>query len=267
MADLLGGLGSRRAGLLATLVGMEAVGLVGAVAALALSREPAPPPIALAWALAAGTSGVLGLAALYQALAGGLMSVVSPIAAAIAAGLPAVIGTLLLDEPLSKWQAAGVVCAIAAVTVASLPSGAARLERGQLVLAVGAGLGFGLFFVAVDQAQEAGAGLWWLLGGVRGISTLLVVAAAGIAVALCRGRRPPRALIPLVVATGVTDLGGNVFTTLALPLAPLGVVAVLSSLYPIVTILLAVGLLGERVGRLQVGGVALAVLAILLFAA
>jgi drug/metabolite transporter (DMT)-like permease len=243
------------------------VGLVGAAIVLTLTGERPPPGLALAWAALAGVLGVSGLAALYQALADGLMTLVSPIAAVIAAGVPAAVG-LLAGEALSAPELLGLICALFAVVMVSLPRGEARLARRELLLALGAGLGFAGFYLGADQAEAGGGGPWWIVFTVRLASMLLLLAATA---ALAYGGRRPRLALPLAVApilllAGLGDLGGNLFVVLALATAPLSVTAVVSSLYPVVTILLAAGTLGERLGRLQGAGVGLALLGIVLIA-
>ena len=243
------------------------VGLIGAGLLLVVSAEAMPSWQALAWAALAGLLGVTGLAALYQALASGLMTLVSPIAAAIAAGLPAAVG-LLLGERLAPAQLAGLLLALAAVVIVSLPRGRARLSRGQLLLALAAGLGFAGFYLGTDQASLAGGQPWWTVVSVRAASTVLLL--AGAALFLARGRplgvRAPFAALAILFVTGLGDLGGNLFVILALQVASLSVTAVVSSLYPVVTIVLAAAVLGERLGRLQVSGVVLALAGIVLIA-
>lgn len=234
---------------------------------LTIGREPAPPPVAYLWATLAGVVGLAGLASLFRALASGLMSLVSPIAAAIGAGLPVLAGWLMGDR-LSASQLAGILCALAAIVAVSFPRGPVRLAPLELVLAFAAGSGFGGFYVLTQLAIDGGSGPWWTLLGVRVGPTLVVVSV--VLLLLARGRPAPRrvsATTGLILAlAGFSDLGGNLFVLLALPVVELGIAAVLSSLYPVVTILLATVLLGERFGRLQAMGVLLALAGIALIA-
>lgn len=234
--------------------------------ALALGG-PTPPPEAIAWAVAAGLGGTLGLGAFFVALARAPMGLVAPVAAVVAAGLPAAVG-IAGGDALPFHRAVGLLLAIVAVALVSLTADASRggsvAPGGGLLLAAVAGVGFAAFYLLIARASDvaAGASAFWLLVPVRatGISAITLVFLV---------RRPgvpalPRAALPILVLSGIGDVGGNLFFLLAQGSLPLSVAAVLSSLYPVVTVLLAAAVLHERLARVQLAGVAAAFAALVL---
>jgi drug/metabolite transporter (DMT)-like permease len=281
--DFAGGLASRRLSVLAALAGGQTVGLVAALCFLVLTREPMPALSALVIAGLAGLSGLVGLASFFRALATGPMGLVAPAVAVIGAGVPAVFGIVRGDD-LSAVQIGGLVAALIAVTIASRPSAPdAGLEgqrghdghrpvdrqrsrdrvdtRASLWLVVFAGLGFAGFYLLMNGARGLGAELWWPVSAARSTSLIGVLVVA----AVTRSRLiPPRAQVPLLLVAGLGDLGGNTFFVLANSVGPLSIAAVTSSLYPVTTVLLARVVLGEKLSRLQLAGVGLALVGIVL---
>lgn len=261
--DFCGGLASRRAPLLGVLTLGYAAG-VGLIAGAALvTGEPAPGAAALGWAVAAGLAGVVGLAALYRGLAVGRMALVAPVSAVLAAALPVVWGALREGAP-SPARQAGFALALVGIWLVAR-TGLAEVDRQGLLLGLVAGGGFGAFLILMHAGAEGGN--FWPLAAARGTSCALV-----LAVALGRARLqggawvPPRSAVPLVVLTGALDGGGNALFVLASQAGRLDTAAVLSSLYPVSTVLLAAALLGERVSRPQGLGIAAVLAAIALIA-
>ena len=249
--DFLGGLGARRLATLTVLAGSTLAGLV-AVAAYVVAAGDAPPPVGTAAiAACAGLAGSVGLGALYRGMAVGAMAVVAPISAS-AAVVPVVVGLALGDRP-SRLQLLGMAIALGGVALASREPGSAerRLAAG-VPLALLAALGFGLYFLLIDPASDDGAA--WAVLIARSASA---VATLGVALTL-RSGLPGRADVPLLVTIGVFDVSANAMLAVALTKGLVGLVAVLSSLYPVVTVLLARALLGERVASTQRTGIVLA---------
>lgn len=262
----------------------QLTGITATVLLLAASGEGLPGPMALGWAAIAGASGVCGLGAFYVALARGTMGSVAPLAALIAAAVPALVG-LVNGAPQTPALLAGILAALLAVVLISLPSGAGDGDstgstegrapgsrsvgiRNELGLVLLAGLGFAGFFLAIDQARAAGGETWWPIMMVRAAGlAVVVVLLAGMA---ARGRAPsfrfPLTLLPLFVLSGLGDLGGNLFFLLANAKGDLAIAVVLSSLYPVVTALLARIFLHERLNALGTAGVGLAVVGVALIA-
>jgi len=263
-------------------IGMVATGLI-----LVLVGDPVPGAESILWAAIAGISGVGGLAFFYLALARGTMGVVAPLAALIGAGVPVLVG-IINGEDVDAPRLMGIALALAAVVLISLPSRTAnaaerrvfKADVAELPIVILAGLGFAGFFIGVDRATASGS-LWWPLTIVRVFGIALVVLALAVAIwrrreGSLRGRaasvlgidrlresgRTFGSIALLLLVTGVGDLGGNVFFVFARGADTLAVAVVLSSLYPVVTTLLAALLLRERLRPIQLLGVALATLSV-----
>jgi drug/metabolite transporter (DMT)-like permease len=250
--DFFGGLASRRAHVLTVLVVSQAVGLVG-VAAWALASGDAPPGIGdMLPAAGAGAAGAAGLAALYRGMAVGAMGIVAPISA-VSPAVPLGVDLLRGDAPAGiQW--AGIATALAGVVLlAREPEGSARragLAAG-VSLALVAALGFGLFVVGLDAASDGGA--TWAVVVARTSSTVLALCAVLVVSAPVR---PPRSLLPALAAVGLFDTTANALVAVATTYGSAGIVAVLSALYPLTTIVLARVFLAERLDRhRRVGGV------------
>lgn len=263
IADFFGGVTSRRLPVLTVMFASQAAGFVGIAVVVAVHGEAPPGAEIVPYALAASVVGTAGLAALYQGLAVGLMSVVAPIAGT-AAAIPVVVGALT-GEDASRVQYAGIALALAGVVLVSRSN--ETDERGAR-LATGAGLGIvaalfiGLFFLAVDRASEHDP--YWATFFLRCGSIALL----GLATAI---RRPSLRLAGgaalLVPVIGLLDLAGNILLAVATTKGLVGVVSVLTSLYPVVTVALAQLLLRERMSQVQVVGVAAAFAGVVLIAA
>jgi len=255
-------------------VATQALGAVLAVLMVVVSAEPAPQVTALMWAAAGGASGLVGLGGLFLALSRGTMGLVAPLTAVIAAAVPALVGVARGDQ-LDLAAMLGMVLALVAVVAVAFPDrdhragGLTSSRRGRLAewgLVVFAGLGFAGFFLGVDQAHALGAGPWWTLATSR-TTSLCIIALLGGGLALL-GRAPSvsgtRAVLPLLVASAVGDTGGNLFFVLSRSETTLAISVVLSSLYPVSTAILARLVLHERLSRLALVGVVLAICGVVL---
>jgi drug/metabolite transporter (DMT)-like permease len=255
VADFMGGLASRRMPVLIVLAVSQVVGLVLLIVVVAAQAEGPPEAHHLVVASLSAFAGVGALACFYRGLAVGTMAVVAPISAT-AAVVPVVVGVATGERP-GAVQLAGIVLAVVGVVLASRE----EVEGGEGGgLATGAGLallaalGFGLFFVLIDAASEGD--VWWalLVNRITGVVTLLTVAAVV--------RPRPGDLRPsdarLLIGVGFFDVGANASFAVASTEGLVSVVGVCSSLYPVVTVLLARFILEERVRALQLAGVALA---------
>ncbi|WP_143466894.1 EamA family transporter [Lentzea kentuckyensis] len=234
-------------------------GLVVAVAgAVALSDTASPAD--LTWGAAAGVCGGVATVCLYRALATGAMSVVAPVSAAVGAALPVLVGILGQGSP-STLVLAGLVSGLAAIPLVSLGTASATPARGALVLAVVSGLGLGGFLVLLSHAGHAQS--LWPLVAARCTSIPLVAAmayrtAAGFV--LPGGARRPALL------SGALDMTSNVLFVMATWSGQLATVALLTSLYPASTVLLAHTTLGERIRPAQRVGMLLALGSLVLVA-
>jgi drug/metabolite transporter (DMT)-like permease len=258
--DFTGGVASKRTHVLCVLVLGQAAGVTLILAMALLLREEPPPRAALAWGMAAGVAGAIGLAALYRGLAEGRMAVVAPVSAVLSAAVPVMwsAGTEGMP-PASKL--AGFALALAGIW---LVAGAGPPGEGRhgLGLAVLAGAGFGAFLVLMDRGAQGGT--FWPLAAARGTSLALALA---VALARRRAWAPSRSLVGLVLLAGVLDAGGNAFFVLASRAGRLDIAAVLSSMYPASMFFLAAGLPREWLTRPQGAGIVAVLGAIVLIAA
>jgi drug/metabolite transporter (DMT)-like permease len=253
--DFLGGIATRRIGVLIVLALSQAVGLAGLLVWVLIAGEAFPGVGNLLPAAAAGVSGVVGLAALYRGFAVGAMGIVAPISAA-APLVPLTVDAAHGITPATvQWIGVAFVLA-GAVALSREPSalGGQRFAAGAS-LSIVAALGFGGFIVGLDAGSDESAP--WAVVAAR--STSVAVALLAVAVT-STSLRAPRPLLPVLVGVGVFDTAANVAVAFATTKGPAGIVAVLSALYPVVTVVLARFVLGERLSaaRRVAGGVTLA---------
>jgi drug/metabolite transporter (DMT)-like permease len=238
---------------------VEVVGaVIAAGLALVLGERP-PSPTGLAFGVAAGLSGILGILALYQGLAVGRMGVVAPVAGVLGAGIPVVAGVALEGSP-QPVVLVGIGLGITAVVLVSRIPGPAG-GRSGIEFGVAAGLGIAGFNVLISQLPDGE--VLWPLAALR-----LVAIPIAIAIVLV-GRRPwrvPRPAIGPAVLVAALDMAGNALFILATQVGALAVAVILSSMYPVVTVILAVAILRERLTRTHAVGIAAAALAIALIA-
>ncbi len=250
LADFMGGSLSRRHPLLAVLLVSQTVGMVGMIA-VAYLLTPDPAEAVLLPGIAAGLAGVIAALAFYRAMSIGSISVAAPILATGAA-VPVVAGLATGERP-APLQMAGIVVALVGVVLASREpdTGGGSVRGAGVLLALLAALAFGLQLIALDHAARSDA-LW----GVA-LARITAVAVLGCAAALARPGVPRDVLTPLV-AIGILDTTANASFALASTEGYLSVVAVLGSLFPVVTVALAHVHLHERLAPGQRLGVVLA---------
>lgn len=259
VADFLGGLKSRKLPVLNVLLASQGTGLA-LIGIYMLIRWESPPGGDLApWAIGSGVAGVIGLAAFYRGLSVGNMGVVAPISAT-AAVVPVVIGIASGDRP-SGLQYLGLALAFTGVVLASREEVTGGTARGA-GLAVVSALGFGFFFVAMDNASDADIGWAMLVNRITGVS-LLLAAFAVLRPALAARRSDA----PVLATVGALDIAANALFAIAATEALVSLVSVLGSLYPLTTVALAAVVLHERPHRLAQIGVAIALTGVVLIAA
>jgi uncharacterized membrane protein len=246
--DFLGGRAARVIHVLTVVAVSQLVGLVAVLCWALLSSESFPAAGDIAPAATAGVGGAVGLAALYRGMAIGAMGVVAPISA-LAPLIPLVVGIAEGESP-SAVQLFGTGLALAGVAVLSREPGARRRRAAGTGLALVAAAGFGSYFVFLDSAADSSVP--WAVTIARATAAALAIAAAtGASASL----RPPLPVLPALVAVGLADVSANVLFGLASTRGLLAVVSVLASLYPVVTVVLARIVLGERLAISQrVGG-------------
>lgn len=264
-ADFLGGTMSRRHRPVVVVGLSQGVGLVAIAVVAAAAGAFGDDPGYLPWAVLAGLSGVLGLVCFYAALASGTMGVVSPIAA-LGVVVPVLVGLLRGERP-GTLQLVGIGLAVAGVVLASGPELSGRAGARPLALAALAALGFGVALLAIAEGSDSSTLMTLVAMRATSVSLLTVT----LLVALGRGfRRAELSLgrtdVGLVALVGIGDVAANLTFGLASTRGLVSVVAVLGSLYPVVTVLLARVLHAERLGSAQSVGVAGALAGVALIA-
>ncbi|MCL7451949.1 MAG: DMT family transporter [Anaerolineae bacterium] len=259
--DFSGGLASRRTNVYSVVMLSQSAGLVLLAGLALLLSEPVPSLADMLWAAGAGLAGGLALAALYRGLAIGRMGVVAPMSAVVSAAVPVLFGLFFEGLPGAS-QILGFGLALGAVWFVSRPDGTAAAGTPELALALLAGLGFGLFLIVIDRLSST-AVLWPLVTARAASITLIALTV----LFLRQPALPAWRQLPLIVVVGIFDAGGNAFYALAARAGRLDAAAVLSSLYPAATVLLARFILDERLAPRQWAGIAAALLAVVLIAA
>jgi drug/metabolite transporter (DMT)-like permease len=258
--DFSGGLAAKRASVYSEVLASQSMGAV-LLAGLALAfHDPFPPLAHMLLGGVAGVAGSIGLLALYRALASGRMGVAAPASAVVTAIVPVAVGALTEGLPDTITLSGFGLALIGVWFVSSHQAAVVHLR--ELGLPVVAGLGFGIFLVIIDRANDVSA--LWPLVGARVASLIMLWAFATLA---RQPRWPEREQLPLIALVGLFDAGGNAFYALAARAGRLDVAAVLSSLYPASTVLLAWSILKERISRLQAIGILTALAAIVLITA
>ena len=258
--DFAGGIATKRTAVFRVVAAAHACGLLLMLGLAWGTHEPIPPHSSLLWGVVAGITGAFGIAALYKALAIGRMGVVAPVAAVITAVLPVVIGFRTEGLP-GRLQFLGFVIAVTSIWLIARSDGEIDSRRG-LGLAILAGVMFGLFLVSGKQAGHGG--VFWPLVAARAASTLLMLVIVAMSPSDRRPLRP--AFIPILLS-GLCDSGANALFIAATRHGRLDVAAVLSSLYPASTVILARVLLKERISRMQTAGIVGALIAVALISA
>ena len=271
-SDFLGGVAARRISPYQTVAVSHLLSLVAVLLILIGVHASASTHQTLVYGLVAGLFGGGGLMLFYGALSLGSMGLTAAFAGVLTAAVPVLFGLATQGLPKSS-QLLGFALAIAAIWLIAAAPLHERPDPRTLWYGAISGLSFGIYFVALERAGH----------GAYGFSTVLWamlysrIASAALASLLCLvllfrsrpGRSPGRwgaKTLAIAAAVGLLDTGGNVLYMTAARLSRIDIAAVLSSLYPAVTILLAAAVLHERTTRTQTFGMAMAVVAVALIA-
>ena len=256
--DFVGGVAARRSTQFEVVALSALAGLGLLIPAAILTGESFPSTPTIAWSLAAGICGAIGIAALYQGLSTGAAAAVAPTSAVVGAALPVLAGSVLQSVP-SPTDLAGIALGLTGIwLVSSLSADSQAASRSGIALGILAGAGFGGFFVLITQVEPSAL-----------LTPLVFVklAALGFGVVILIFQRqafPSLRGNPLALLSGILDTGGNMLFLLAARATSLAVAAVLASMYPAVTVGLSVVIRHETVNRRQVVGVILCVAAVAL---
>ena len=255
--DFLGGMISRRIGAIHTMFLSYAVALIILVIVALLRHEPFSSPMDLTWGALAGLFGMAGFGFLLRGFATGRMGIVAPVSAVLATAIPVIFS--IFSEGFPRiLQLIGFALALISIWLLSRPEKLGGSPAG-LGMALFAGLGFGGFFTALDQIS-ADAVFWPVAFGRLAACVAMILFALGTRGSLI-SQSPPLGLLTLL---GCLDVGGNLFFLLAVQAGRLDVAAVLASLYPAITAILAWLIAREHLASLQIIGMALAITAIML---
>ena len=263
IGDFFGGMGVKGAG--GTARAALRVVLMSHVTSLAfllmmalLFSGPIPHGHLLAWGLGAGVFSGLSLAAFYVALARGAMGASAAVSGLLAAAIPALVSAAVEGHAGGQRYVGFLVAGVAIWLVGA--GGGVREQRITMLLAIGAGAGFGLYFVALRYAGAGG--IVWPMATARMGS----ICTCGLLLLAVRGgeARVTRRVVFWVLGTALFDTSGNLLFVAATRAGRLDVAAVLASLYPASTILLAGIVLKERMTRRQIAGLVVAIGAVVL---
>ena len=274
--DFSGGMGAKHAG--GSLGGALRVILLSHSASfcilltLALLRgDSFPHGAPLLWGISAGVIGGLSLAFFYIALARGAMGAAAAISGLLAAAIPAIVAIVSDGSPGSAQLLGFVIAGIAIWIVAAAPTGvlespAIKPATSTTLLAIISGAGFGVYFVALKMAGAAGV-VWPMATARMGSITTCSIFVLVLTITNRKAVTPiklPKAAFLWALSTALLDTCGNLFFISATRAGRLDIAAVLASLYPATTILLAGLVLKERFSKRQAVGMALATIAIVM---
>jgi drug/metabolite transporter (DMT)-like permease len=263
-SDFAAGLASRSFAARPVTGVMQVFGLLTSAAAVLLFPGVGPRAHALLWGAFSGLGSALGTLSLYHGLSLARMSVVATLSAVLTAVIPVIVG-IALGNHLTASQGAGVALAFPAIAMVSRQAEIRDRAAARAGVFYGclAGVGFGLLFIALDRAGTR-SGAWPLLPGQAvSLGVIIPLAYRGLRAA----RHPPRSTLALIVGAGVVSGTANLLFLAATGHGQLAIVAVLTALYPAVTVIMARVFLSERWTRLQSGGLLTAAVAIVLVTA
>lgn len=257
-ADFSGGVATRRAHAFQILVLISLAGCALMALVAVAAGGPRPSPADFAFAAAAGVSGAFGVTALYRGLASRSAAIVAPTASVVGTVTAVAAGIALQGAPTPAQWLGFVVGATGISMVARAPRAGASERNRSLLLATVSGVFIGGFLVLLAQVKAENVfgplAVAKAAGAVVGVVVLLVLRMPTVSF-----RRHP-----LAILAGVLDAGGNLLFMLASRLIRLDVAAVLSSMAPVVTVLLSKWILKEAVSRAQWAGIALCFVAVVL---
>jgi len=261
-ADFAGGLASRRTSPYKVVALGWIIGLLILPVIAILKNEPMISLRSALWCLAAGGFGAFGILIFYYSLSIGRMSLAAPISAVLAAAIPVLIGVFLDGMPGLQILLAFLFAFVSVVLVSNQEtlSTSLNIKFSEIKIPMLAGITFGLYFVLMHQGSQEG--LFWpmTMSHVSGVILLLLAM-----IIQKKSLIPARSDLFLILSCFVLDQTGTLFYILAGQAGRMDVAAVLASLYPGITILMAWGFLKEHISKPQLAGIGLSLIAIVLF--
>ncbi len=260
--DFVGGQASRRAQSMHVLIAGGSAGLILLVILAAVWQEGVPDAQSIGFGALAGLMGLLGLALLYYGLSRGAASVVAPVSTVVAQAIPVMYVALGEGLPAASQLLGFALAACGSILVSrGAAPGAAASRRASLITGVVSGLGFGVFLIVIGWTNER-----YLFGSLASARATMIAAALAI-VLVTRGRVSAAAFTPAAYLSGVLDALGNALYLVAKQFTRQDIAVVLSSLYPISTIILSRILLKENIAPVQWAGIAVCAIAVALIVA
>jgi drug/metabolite transporter (DMT)-like permease len=256
-ADFSGGLATKTTNAFRVVVIAHGTGLLLMLALAVIVHEPLPGARMVLLAAAAGMVGGIGLAAFYRSLAIGKMGINAPLSAVITALLPLGFGFVTEGLPAAV-RIAGFILALISIWVIAAPHATGERQQG-IGLALIAGVGFGGFLLLMKLAGSTG--VFWPLASARTASSLLMLAIVLLSRA---ARKSDGGALRYIIVAGILDSTANALYVAAAQRGRLDSAAVLSSLYPAATVILARLILKERWSQVQAFGMGMALLAVVL---
>jgi len=260
--DFTGGMASRKTGVYRTVVYAEIIGVSVLLIVALIVRQPIPAWNIWVLSMIAGAFGTTGLLLLYYSMTKGMMSIAAPVSALLAALLPVIIGLFTESLP-TLLTFVGFAFALAAIWLISQGKDGVKnifSHIADLRLPLLAGIGFGFYFVLIHAATRTDL-LWPMTASRLGGMIILVL----FMIFRRETWKVEGNAWSMIALNGILDIGGNLFFILAGQAGRLDISAVLSSLYPGSTVILAWIFLKERLTRTQWIGIAAAMIAIILF--
>jgi uncharacterized membrane protein len=267
VADFLGGFKNRQLDIWVVGLSSQLAALLICAPVLVAAGGPVPEDRVLVYGALAGVANAVGLITFYRALALGRMSIVAPIVG-MSALLPVVVGVISGERP-SLLQSAGIAIGIVGIVLASRELDHEVVDRAGsrwvILLSIVAATAVGANLIGIEKAVALSddTSVLWPIAAARASAVVLIFIAA---VATGHLRAPAARHVPALIALGALDLVANVFYAHATQETLLSIAAVLASLHPVVTILMARLLLDERLRRVQQVGVVLAIAGVCLIA-
>lgn len=239
--DFSGGVATKRSNVYSVVLISQIIGTILLIAAALLMVEEIPDMHSMFWGGIAGICGCFGLLALYRGLSIGKMGIVAPVAAVVTAAVPVMFNILTEGMP-AGYRFAGFGIAFVGVWLISGTENTKNIALNDLSFPLIAGIGFGFFLISIDHVSEKS--ILWPLVASRLASVGMLI---GVHMLKRQHGLPTRNLLPLVILAGIFDTGGNTFFALASQAGRLDIAAVVSSLYPGATVVLAWIILKERI--------------------